>query len=287
MTELKDLVTQPALEASSPFRIARVISLVGRSLTVDFGSGAAGTVVQAVVSCAPRPGDNVLVAMDGNRPIAVGVLNDPYRQAVLVTVSSTSTTVTGLLNGVSTAVTKAGAFTVSPGDNLPLIWSADGSAVWVLGKAGAAYVPPPPTGGGGGGGGGGSTPGSYTSSYAATSSGVQLLGGNRQSGDLNMGFTVDYGYYQYGYGRFNELVGKTILSGQIYLPRTLGSGSVTLQVDGAGGSSSATTGGWTPLSLTRLNDLISRPIVQMVEMKVYGSGSLRGIPAGTVQITWR
>lgn len=283
MTELADLFGKSGT-GTSPFRTARVIAVNGRTLTVDFGSGAAGTVIEAVASCNPRPDDNVFIAMDGNRPLALGVRNDPYRQAVLIAVSDSTNTVTGVLNGVSTAVTKAGAFTATPGDTLPLHWAADGSSVWVLAKAGAAYTPPSS---GGGGSGGGSAPGSYTTSYAASQSGAFNSSGREYLGDLQL-LPGGFGFYGYGTNRFNDLQGKTILSGRVYLPRVDGSGDVTVSVSRGGfeqpGSNSIATGGWGTLPITRLNSLISGSGSAALFFR--GSGILKGIPAGTVQITW-
>lgn len=287
MTELKDVLAKTS-EADSGLRVARVISVDKHTLMVDLNSGAAGTSIQAVDSCNPRPDQNVLIAMHGNRPLAVGVVGGAYRQGTLVATADSTYHVTGLINGVSAQATKIGTFTAAVGNRYPLMWAENAEYVWVLPDPGSGFTPPDPgSGSGGGGSGGGGTPGSYTTSYAATSSGVALLGGSRDPGDLIFNFSIDYGYFQYGYGRFNELAGKTILSARIYLPRTSGSGNVTLQVNGAAGSSSTATGGWASLSLTRVNDLIGLPVIQMAEMRVTGTGSLRGVPAGTIQITWK
>lgn len=285
MTELSDLVAGPLLDQSSPFRVARVISVNRRVLTVDFGSGVAGTVVQAVASCNPRPDDNVFIAMDGNRPVALGVMGDPYRQATIKVDGASSTVVLGQLNGVATNVTKAGAFDVTIGDVLPLVWSADGSGVWVLAKPGAAYVPPPSTGGGGSG--GGSTPGSYTTTYAATMGGFMAAIGPVAPAAVVLDSV--YGFYTYGNNRLNELQGRSILRARINLPRTSGSGSVTVRSrkgGSVGGSSTVGTGGWVSLPTARVNELIAGS--GLTDVRLYGTGTLAGTPnGGTLQVTWR
>lgn len=281
MSELSDL--QVVAETPSPFKTARVISVSGHSLTVDFGSGAGGTVIQSTDSCNPVPDQTVLIAMDGRRPVAVGALGGPYRQATMIATGSSSTTATGVVNGVSKAVTKMGSFTVTNGDELPLIWAPDGSEVWVAAKAGVAYTPPS---GGSGGSGGGSTPGSYTTSYAASSSGwYSNAGAGNGTLQLASGRT---GYFNYGTNRMNELQGKTIVSGRIYLVRSSGSGSISLRaLKGSTFSSTQSTsaGGWLSLSSAVVSGLVAGTGATAV--RITGSGNINGIPGGTIQITWK
>lgn len=280
MSELADLIK--TADTPDPFRTARVISVNKHLLTVDFGSGVAGTVVQATDSCNPVPNQTVIIAMDGNRPVAVGALGGPYRQQTMIATGSSSTTATGLVNGVSKAVTKIGTFTVTNGDELPLLWAADGSEVWVAAKAGVAYVPP--AGGGGGTGGGGSS--TYTTNYATRSSGWNISGSAGGSGDLTL-YSGRVGFFAYGTNRMNELQGKTIQSARILLQRVSGSGSVSVRV-GKGallGSSTIVPNGWMTLPLARVADMVNGS--GSVYLYITGSGTLRGTPSGTVQITWK
>lgn len=285
MTELADLIPSPKEEAQRQFRRARVISVSGRSLTVDLDSGAGGAVIPSVDSCNPVPDQWVLILVDGSTMLAVAALNGVYRQPTLIAISDQTATVTGLVNGVSTAVTKVGTFTAVAGEEFPLVWSADGSGVWVLAKAGAAYTPPPPSGGGGGGGGG--TPSSYTTNYSATSSGWFSSTGGAGNGTLMLA-AGRTGYFNYGTNRMNELQGRTLLSGRIYLVRSSGSGSVSARALKGGVFSSTATlspGGWLTLPPAVVAHLVAGS--GATAMRLTGSGNISGIPAGTIQITWR
>lgn len=289
MTELADLIPDPQVDLRRLFRRGRVISVNGRSLTVDLDSGPAGIVIPSYDSCNPVPDQWVDIRVDGSTMIAVGAINGDYRQPTLIATSDQTATVTGLVNGVSRAVTKVGSFTAVAGEEFPLVWSADGSGVWVLAKAGAAYTPPPS----GGGGGGGSTPGSYTTNYAPQWSGWEAPGVTSGSGDLNISkarqFAPNgYGYYKYATGRFSELSSRTILSGRIYMPRVSGDGTVSLMINAGPSFTTVTPSGWVALAGTRINELIARSSAGPVDVRLAsGAGIVKGIPAGTVQIVWR
>lgn len=293
MTGLEALITPtgPVPE----YRTAKVLSVSGRSLTVDMGGP---IVVPSLNSCNPQPGQSVGVLIYGPASmVAVGVAGGAYKQATLTATASTTTTVTGVLNGSSTVVPKIGAFTVTNGDVLPLMWSADGSGVWVLAQPGSAYVPPDSSGGGGStppSGGGGTSGGTstYTSTYYATASGTHLT--SDISGNLNFNTTFfltsgAYGYFRYGLGRMRELRNRTLISGRIYLPRLSGSGSVNLSVTGNPGSNLTSTGGWAALGFSRVVELVNVPSIAQTQVQLVASsvGALKGVPAGTIQITWK
>lgn len=283
MTDLSALVSSPSSVAPDLVRLARVISVDKHSLTVDLGNGE-GTVVQASDSCNPIPEQTVVLLMSGSRPVAVGALGGAYRQQTMIATGSTTTTATGVVNGASRAVTKAGTFTVTNGDELPLVWSADSSDVWVLGKAGVPYVPPAS---GGGGTGSSSAPSSYTSYYAATHSGWIRPGtGTGSSGKLQLGSGY-YGFFNYGTNRMNELQSRTLVSAHLLLERISGSGSVSVQVQkGVGlGTSTIASTGWVSFPLVRAQELVSG--YGSTYLHFTGTGSLAGMPRGTVRITWK
>jgi hypothetical protein len=280
VTDLADLIPD---SGGVSFRRGRVISLSGRSLTVDLGAGEAGIIIPSLDSCNPVPNQWVLIMVDGSSMVAVGALNGAYRQPTLIATSNQTSTVTGLLNGVSTAVTKVGSFTASAGEEFPLVWSADGSGVWVLAKAGAAYVPPP-SGGGGTGGGGGTTPSSYTTNYPATKS--HWFAPGRGGGGLYL--DKGTGVLDYGTNRMNELQGRTILSGRVLLERLSGSGTVVVAVYKGSlqsGSDGVSPSGWVNLNLARVAQLVNG--TGATSLYLTGGGQLKGTPSGTVQIRWR
>lgn len=288
MTELADLFPSrsPDASRSAEIRAAIVTAVSGKMVTVDIGGP---IVVRCVDSCIPVVGQTVLVGAVGTTRWALGVVDGTYRQSFIKVTANGSTTVTGILNGASTAVSKVGAFTATVGDTLLLVWAADGTYPFVVAPPGVPYIPP--SGGGGGGGGGGGSPppsggggGPYTSYYAATASGYKSAG--EIYGNVVLGFPSTYGFYRYGYGRMRELIGKTLISGAINLPRVSGSGTATISVVSGLGSSAVTTGGWAALSGTRLSALVNSPSVSQTEVHLTGSGTLKGTPAGTIQITW-
>lgn len=286
MSELSDLFAAPSSTVST--RRARVISVSGRNLVVDLGGA---VTIPAVASCNPVPDQSVLIAVEGSSMTAIAAIGGVNRQATLTATSSTTTTVTGLLNGASRAVTKAGAFTVTAGDELPLLWAADGSDVWVLGKAGVPYVPPPSGGGGGGGGG----VKSGTATYAATWSGSRESAGSWQSGSLRLGSTRMGGFF-YGSSRFRELQGRTITGFRVNIVRASGGGSVSVfsvsnSGPGAvslpdGPTASVSPGGWRSLPIGMANWMISGSGTGGLVIPG-GSGTLRGLPYGTLQFDWR
>lgn len=151
-----DLQTAVSSEGreSRPFLFARIIEVIpsanGTRLRVDLLNGSAGSEIQAVGSFY-IPDRTVMIAVDGLLMTAVGMVDGPTRQATLTVVSSTSTTVTGVVNGESLSVPKLGTFTVSSGAVVPLLWGDDGR-VWAGGLPGEPTLPPNPGGGGGGGG---------------------------------------------------------------------------------------------------------------------------------------
>lgn len=285
--ELSELIPNAAL-GSVMFQ-APVIQVEGRKLTVDLGGP---VIVEAVDSCNPQVGQQALILQQGTTYRAVGAFGGPYRQATITVVSSTTDTVTGVVNGVSRSVQKAWAFTPSNGDVLPLLWSPDGATVVALGSA-DTVSPGGGSGGGGGGGGGGGTS-TYKTTYAPSGSGWRSeLGGSsvstRSPVDLNFGVGgAKTGYYRYGTNRFNELQGRTIVSARIKLERQSGSGNVTIRVFKGSlnpSSTSISPSGWVSLPLTRLNEL--RAGTGQTEIRVSGSGILRAAPSGVIEVTWR
>ena len=279
----------------SSFRSARVIRVDGRTLTVDMGGPVE---VQSLDSCNPLPDQFVLIA-EGK--FAIGAVAGEVRQATVKITDHSTNTVVGLVNGVSRIISKVGSYTPTIGDVLPLFWSADASAVWAGATPGLAYVPPPVSGGGagtgtaGGGGGtstgGGSTGGggivtTGTATYSATGSGwFRLPSAARGSLNLNSGAT---GYYEYGFNRMNELQSRSIQWGTISLPRTGGSGNVTITAN-KGGSTYSTvvsTGSAVGLNGSFLARLIDGS--GGVNIYVTGSGWLAGRPSGgIIRIGWR
>lgn len=282
MTELSEVTAPPPAGLSSA-RL-RVISVNGRTVKVDIGGGMD---IPCVDSCNPVPNQYVLVQVEGSSMIATAAIGGPGRQAALTVASSTTTTVTGILNGVSTVVSKAGAYTTTAGDVLPLMWAPDGSRVWALGPGGVPYVPPE-GGGGGTGGGGGITTGTY--SYAATDSGM-YSGGRWFDGALGRNST---GAYFYGAGRFKGLQGRTITGFRFNV-----SGGSTAAVYGhphaskpsgaptlgySAGSYSAT--GWKSLPIGLANYLISGSGTGGLVI-VGAADGWPGTPQGTLQFDWR
>lgn len=278
MTELADVTAEPAPGVT--FRRARVISVSGHSLTVDMGGGIQ---VQALDHVYPVPDQWVLLAVDGQGMTAVGAISGVVRQATLTVTSTNATTATGLLNGVSAAVVKMGSFTPSVGNVLPLVWSADGSRVWVGGPEGAATVAPPA---GGGASGGSGAIGASTATYSASSSGTIMPSGGTVAGQLALG-TSRTGFFAFGVSRMNELQGRTLVAGRINLSRISGAGTVSLTASkgGATTAQTVTPGGWVALSAGVLSRLVNGTGATFVYLT--GSGSLAGIPAGAVQIDWR
>lgn len=293
MADLSDIVPvpTPGLTAQS----ARVISISGRTVTVDLGGP---VTIPTLDSCYPVPDQYVWIIGTGTAMIAVGAMGGPYRQATMTVTATNTTTATGIVNGVSGSHAKFGAFTPSIGDVLPLIWSADGNIAWVGPLPGVAYVPPPPSGGGSGGspsggGSGGVTTG--TATYAATQAGSFSALSGFQSGRVN--FNAD-GTYFYGTSRFKELQGRTITGFRVNLagvvPYAVGAGSVFGHGAASHGSVSPSHGfsggsisgtGWRPLSLSLAAYLIAG--TGTGGLMFTGSGSDAGTPYGTLQFDWR
>lgn len=282
MLELSDVIPTP--DAAPSIRRARVISVSGRTLKVDLGGGID---IPSLDSCNPLPDQWVYIIGEGSSMMAIGAVAGVYRQATLTVTGSTTTTVTGILNGVSTVVSKAGAYTTTAGDVLPLLWSAAGSA-WALGPGGVPYVPPADGGGSTGGGGGTITTG--TISYPARDSGM-YLSGRWYDGALGRNST---GAYFYGYGRFRELQGRTITGFRFYA-----SGGSTASLYGhphaskpggaptlgySAGSYPAT--GWRSLPIGLANYLISGSGTGGLVV-VGASDGWPGTPHGTLQFDWR
>ena len=278
--------------ADSVFRSARVISIAGRTLTVDMGGP---VVVQSLDSCNPLPDQYVLIA-DGK--YAVGAIAGEYRQATILLTTHSTNQVGGLVNGVYRGVSKLGNFTPTVGDVLPLFWSADGSGLWAGDKPGLAYVPPPVTGGSSGTGGGTSTGGGSTggggivttgtATYTALASGYFNDAGRRIDGNLYLNDSSDDGFYVYGHNRMNELQGRSIQWGTISMPRYSGSGTVLLESLKANSTStlSVSPGSTVGLSGAFLSNLINGSGGTQVRA-ISGSGVIRGIPYGTIRIGWR
>lgn len=284
MTELSDLLTAPADGVTT--RTARVIAVKGRVLTVDIGGGID---IPCVDSCNPLPDQVVSILSNGTSMLAISAMNGAYKQATVTVTANATNTVTGVVNGVSKVITKMGAFTPAVGDTLPLIWAADGSAVWAGATPGAAYVPPP-AGGGGTGGGGGVTTG--TATYPATWAGT--YNSDWTSGGLVGGGGA--GAYFYGSGRFRELQGRTITGFRINLLRSSGSGSVPVYGNGQSGPSgspplsysagSVGTSGYSGLPVGLANYLIGGSGTGAIIISGF-TGILRGLPYGTLQFDWR
>lgn len=286
MVEIADLI--PVTGEGLRVKVARVISVSQHNLTVDMGSAVQ---VLSADSCNPRPNDYVIVLIDGSRMTAIAATGGPFRQSTIIVTASTSTTVTGLINGVSTTISKSGAFTVSNGQVCPLYWPADGSRAWCLPNEQSATVDPG-TGGSAGGGGGSVTEGSTT--YAPTSQGTyHPTTGSWQTNAVlfNTGFSV--GAYFYGTSRFRELQGRNIRYIRAFLP---GSGSPTVwghphgsrpagaptQASNAG---TRTLGGWVTLPNSLATYLISGSGTG--GLSFYGGpGQAQGLPTGQIVIGW-
>jgi len=265
VASLSDIV--PEVPAGLTVRRARVISIAGRSLTVDLGGP---IVVQSLGACYPRPDQFVYMIGEGSSFTAIGVVNDVPRQATITVTADATNVVTGLVNGISVPITKMGAYTAAVGDTLPLIWAADGSGVWAGAKPGAAYVPPP-SGGGSGGSPGGVTSG--TSTYALTGAGLynSFVGGWLNSPALNQSSDTT-GLMFYGAGRFRELQGRTIRGFRVNVSRNGGTGNLNFYTHAygsqPGGAPSLSNG---PVARAG-SGLISLP-VSMANYLIAGSGT--------------
>lgn len=283
MTELADILPKPADGVT--VRRARVIEVQDSSLLVDMGGG---ITVARLDSCNPVPGQQVYIISEGSSMTAIAAIGGAWRQDTLTVTADATDSVTGLLNGVSTVVTKMGAYTAAVGAVLPLIWSANGHAVWAGATPGAAYVPPapgaPPTSGGGG-----ATSG--TASYAATWGGYST-GSGWHSGALVL--PNNLGGFFYGASRFRELQGRTIDAVRVNLQRLSGSGSVSYEavpnsgpstISDGGPSGSVGTEGWSGLPPSVASYLIAGSGTGGLVFT--GSGTLAGIPSGTLQFDWR
>lgn len=212
--ELADLFTSAA--SGINLRTARVISVNRGTVVVDLGGPVS---VKTTDGCNPVPNQTVILALIGESIYALGALNGPYRQATITATSSTSTTVTGLINGVSVTIPKTSTATVIAGEVLPILWSADGFQLWAISKEAAVTVPPPVVGApssGGGSGGGGGTGGTVvtvqrgTSFYSPTEIATyNLLTSSWGRFAPNISANKA-GAFFYGNRRFAELQGRTI-----------------------------------------------------------------------------
>lgn len=289
MTELSDLLAAPSDGVTS--RTARVIAVKGRTLTVDLGGGID---IPCLDSCNPLPDQYVQIISNGTSMIAISAIGGVYKQATVTVTANATNTVTGVVNGVSKVITKMGAFTPAVGDTLPLIWAADGSAVWAGATPGAAYVPPP-AGGGGTGGGGGITSGTTTYPVSSTStytaSGGWLTGGGTGQSDTTTGL------FCYGSGRFRELQGRTIRGFRINIARNIGSGTINFYThaygthpSGAPALSNGPVGrggsGWISLPVSMANWLIAGSGTGGIAIYGLPFLALFGSPYGALQFDW-
>ena len=284
----------PAEQAASMLT-ARVIKVEGRKLTVDLGGPIE---VRCVDSCNPLPDQHVYIASDRGSLMAVGAVDGVYRQPTITVSSSSDNSVSGYVNGEYLLLPKMGIFVPTIGDVLPLIWSADASAVWVGSKPGVPYVPPPATGGASGSGGGTSSGGgttggggvvtSGTATYSARVSGYYTPSGSFVSGNLYLGTGLNHGFFGYGTNAMNELQGRSIQWGTISMPRYTGAGSVNLRAEKGGSSSNlfVAPGSTVGLSGAFLSTLINGTGATGIRVNT-GTGSLRGLPYGTIRIGWR
>lgn len=213
MAGLADLIPAPA---GIGFKRARVIAVSGHTLTVDMGGPVE---VPAVDSCTPRPDDTVLLVVEGQTMTAIAVVGGPVRQPTITVTSSTSETVTGLLNGVSTVIPKSGTFTADAADVCPLLWTADGSRVWCLPNE-QQETSGPADGGGAGGAPGGVTSGKAV--YAARSMSTWFTSYSKWVGGYARPSATQDGLIFYGSGRFRELQGRTLTGIRAYLPKASG-----------------------------------------------------------------
>jgi Alternate to MurJ len=200
-------------------RTARVISVAGSTVTVDLGGA---VTVKTTDGCNPVPEQTVILALIGQSIYAVGALNGPYRQASITATSSTSTTVTGLINGVSTVIPKTSTATVVAGEVLPILWSADGFQKWAISKEADPTLPPPVSGGGsagGGSGGGGGVvaPITGTTYYSPTNIANYNVLTSAWAGFATKINANKPGAFFYGNRRFAELQGRTITACYIAL----------------------------------------------------------------------
>lgn len=292
MTELADLLPKPGDGVT--VRRARVIDVQGSSLYVDMGGG---ITIARLDTCNPIPGQQVYIISEGSSMTAVAAIGGPWRQSTITVTDVSTTDVRGLINGVSTVIPKMGEFTPAVGDVLPLVWSADGGAVWAGGKPGLEYVPPAPTTppSSGGGGTGGTTVTTGTSSYPATWAGKYNAGGSGWiSGNLYSSFDAN-GFF-YGASRFRELQGRTITGFRVNLVRVSGSGAAEVYGNGQAGPSgmpplsynagSVNPGGWVSLPIGLASFMIAG--TGTGALILMGSfGQVAGLPYGTLQFDWR
>ena len=277
-------------QGGASFRTAKVLTVAGHVLSVDLGGS-----VKAFAGDGtnPRPNDTVLLLVDGSTLTAIAVLSGPYRQATITVTASDSSSVTGLINGQSRTVPKAGAFTVSNGAVCPLLWSADGARVWALASEQAA------TSGPGEGDGGGSNPGGVSqgaTTYAPTWSG-RWYGGTPagwSAGAADSG-GVTQGAFFYGAGRFRELQGRGIRYCRAFLP---GSGTVTVYGHPhpsrpPGGPTLAynagarSVGGWVSLPTGLATYLASGSGNGGLAFTASPVARIQGLPYGQIEIGWR
>ena len=285
MTELADIL--PKTTDGVTVRRARVIEAQGSSLLVDMGGG---ITVARLDSCNPLPGQQVYIISEGSSMTAIAAIGGAWRQSTITVTDVSATDVRGLINGVSTVIPKMGEFTPVIGDVLPLVWAADGGVAWAGGKPGLDYVPPAPTAPPSSGGGDGAVT-SGTASYAATWGGYST-GSGWHSGALVL--PNNLGGFFYGASRFRELQGRTITAVRVNLQRLSGSGSVSYiavpnsgpsTISDGGPTGSVGTGGWSGLPLSVASYLIAGSGTGGLVFT--GSGTLAGIPSGTLQFDWR
>jgi hypothetical protein len=287
VTALADIIPAPG---GPSFKSAKVLTVSGHTLTVDIGGS-----VQAFAGdgCNPRPDDTVLLLVDGATLTAVAVLSGPYRQATITVTSSTSTSVSGVINGVVVNIPKVGAFTVAVGQVCPLLWSADGARVWALANEQSASSAPA-DGGAGGSNPGGVTQGAQT--YAATSSGQYRMATGDWAGGAPTTSPTIKGAFFYGPNRFRELQGRTIRYCRAYLP---GSGAPTVwghphasRPAGAPtlayNAGARALGGWVSLPVGLASYLVSGSGTGGLAFSVVsGLAQIRGLPYGQIEIGWR
>ncbi|WP_193510490.1 hypothetical protein [Cryobacterium sp. BB736] len=294
MTELADLLPHDRGSEFVAFRRGRVISVSGRRVKVDLGT--LEITVPAADSCYPVPEQTVLLSVEGSTMTAIAALGGTNKQPTVIVSSSTSTTVTGTVNGVSRVMPKAGLFDVVAGDELPLFWAADGSTAWVGGKAGVPYIPPP-EGGGGGGGGGGGTITTGTATYPVTGVGTYSNGTGSwiSTSTVRQGSGIS-GAWFYGGSRFRELQGRTITGFRINISREAGGDTLNFYTHGhssrPGGAPGLSNGpvgrggsGWISLPTSMANWLISGSGTGGLAISGAPAGTLSSL--GTLQFDWR
>lgn len=263
--------------------IARVISVSGHTLMVDLGGPVQ---VLAVDGCNPRPNDSVVILVSASSMTAIAAVGGPYRQSKMTVTANATNTVTGVINGVSTAIPKSGTFTATVGQDIPLFWSADGAIVWALPNEQQATSGPPPGGGSGG------TPGGVTtgkSTYPPTSRAT--WSGTWHTLAVPVTTSLESVMF-YGASRFRELQGRTITQFRAFLP-----GAGTVSVFGhphAGTPGGAPTHGYSAGSVS-MGNWVSLPI-GLANYLIAGSGTggiaLTGsyniVPSGQqLEFSWR